>query len=96
MLRRSAVYALSIVVVGRSRVEQPKPNAARFPHGMTKEQKLPCVRAASMLLDQPVLTPTQLANGPDFDPADPEKSRFAYFTADDTISLLLSPALRVL
>ena len=52
---------------------------------MTKDQKLPCVRSAKIVLDQPTLTPTQLANGPDFDPADPEKSRYAYFTEADNI-----------
>jgi len=37
------------------------------PKGMTKDQKLPCVRTASILLDQPTLTAEQLAKGPDFD-----------------------------
>ncbi len=90
MLRRSAVYALSILLSGVvSGAAQTQP--CEVPHGMTKEQKLPCVRAASMLIDQPVLTPAQMANGPDFDPANPEKSRFAYFTADDTISCYFRP-----
>jgi hypothetical protein len=44
------------------------------PDGVTKGQKLPCVRASSILLDQPALTATQLANGPDFDAPEPEKS----------------------
>jgi hypothetical protein len=66
-------------------------HGCEVPDGMTKEQKLPCIRAGSILLDQPVLTSTQLANGPDFDAAEPEKSRFAYFTADDTIACYFRP-----
>ena len=58
---------------------------------MTKEQKLPCIRAGSIMLDQPTLTSVELAKGPDFDPAQPEKSRFAYFTADDTIACYFRP-----
>jgi hypothetical protein len=61
------------------------------PDGMTKEQKLPCVRASAILLDQPTLTSTQLANGPGFDASQPEKSHFAYFTADDTIHCYFRP-----
>jgi hypothetical protein len=49
------------------------------------------VRAASILLPQPRLTPTQIANGPDFDPAHPDRSRFAYFTDADTISCYFRP-----
>ncbi len=61
------------------------------PDGMTKDQKLPCVRASSILLDQPMLTPVQLANGPDFDATQPDKSRFRYFTPDDTIGCYFRP-----
>lgn len=61
------------------------------PKGMTKDQKLPCVRSASLMLDQPTLTPEQLANGPDFDSADPQKTRFAYFTGVETISCYFRP-----
>jgi hypothetical protein len=61
------------------------------PDGMTKDQKLPCIRAGSVMLDQPTLTSDQLAKGPDFDPAQSEKSRFAYFTADDTIACYFRP-----
>jgi hypothetical protein len=66
-------------------------NTCQVPDQMKKEQKLPCVRAGSFMLDQPRLTPTQLANGPDFDAADPEKSRFAYFTAADNIFCYFRP-----
>ena len=72
-------------------------NAAAQTHGcevpdqMSKAQKLPCVRASSILLDQPTLTPAQLANGPDFDAAEPDKSRFAYFTEADNIACYFRP-----
>ena len=61
------------------------------PDNMTKDQKLPCIRAGSMMLDQPTLTPTQIQNGPDFDPARPEANRYLYFTADDTIGCYFRP-----
>lgn len=61
------------------------------PDGMKKEQKLPCLRAGAVLLDQPVLTPEQLANGPDFDPAQPDQNRYAYFTEADTIHCYFRP-----
>ena len=44
------------------------------------------------MVDQPGLTPTQLANGPDFNAADPEKSRFVYFTAADNIFCYFRPS----
>ena len=89
MLRRS-VFVLSVVLIAvAGGVAQT--HGCEAPAGMTKEQKLPCIRAASILLDQPTLTATQLANGPDFDAAEPEKSRFAYFTADDTITCYFRP-----
>lgn len=61
------------------------------PKQMTKEQKLPCVRSGVFLVDQPTLTPEQLTNGPDFDAADPAKSRFRYFTDADSISCYFRP-----
>jgi len=66
-------------------------HGCEVPDGMTKELKLLCVRASSVLLDQPVLTADQLAKGPDFDAAEPEKSRFAYFTGEDTIACYFRP-----
>jgi hypothetical protein len=89
MLRRS-VFVVSIVLAaaagGLAQIQ-----GCDVPRGMTREQKLPCVRAASILLDQPALSATQLANGPDFDAAESEKSRFDYFTADDTINCYFRP-----
>ena len=61
------------------------------PNDMTKEQKLPCLKASSILLDQPTLTSTQLENGPDFDPAQPDATRFKFFTDADTIRCYFRP-----
>jgi len=89
MLSRS-IFTLWLVTIGvASGVAQT--HGCEVLPGMTKEQKLPCVRAASILLDQPALTAAQLANGPDFDAAEPERSRFAYFTAGDTIGCYFRP-----
>jgi len=63
----------------------------QVPDDMKPEQKLPCVRAGSMMLEQPVLTPAQLSNGPDFNPSQPETSRFAYFTEADNINCYFMP-----
>jgi len=89
MLRRLAVLALLMGVIVTRGAAQTR--GCEVPDGMTKEQKLPCVRASTILLDQPVLTADQLAKGPDFDSADAEKSRFAYFTGEDTISCYFRP-----
>jgi len=70
----------------------PQTNTCQVSDQMKKEQKLTGVRAGSFMLDQPSLTPTQLANGPDFNAADPEKSRFAYFTAADNIFCYFRPS----
>lgn len=61
------------------------------PDNMSKAQKLPCVKAAGIMIDQPTLTPTQLANGPNYNAAQPEQSRFAYFTEADTIDCYFRP-----
>jgi hypothetical protein len=66
-------------------------NTCQVPDQMKKEQKLPCVRAGSFMLDQPILNSAQLANGPDFNAIEPEKSRFAYFTAADNIWCYFRP-----
>jgi hypothetical protein len=89
MLSRLPILAfLSLVAVSGSVAQT---NTCVVPAGMTKEQKLPCVRAGSFMLDQPILTPTQLANGPDFNEAEPQKSRFAYFTAADNVFCYFRP-----
>jgi hypothetical protein len=58
---------------------------------VSEPQKLSCIRAAGILLDQPTLTPTQLANGPDFNAAEPDKNQSSYFTADSTIGCYFRP-----
>jgi hypothetical protein len=66
-------------------------NVCEVPDQMTKEQKIPCVRAGRIMVDQPALTAAQLANGPDFDATEADKSRFAYFTEADNIFCYFRP-----
>ena len=61
------------------------------PKDMTKAQKLPCVRAAGFAVAPPTLTLEQLTKGPDFDAADPVKSRWAYFTDADDVACYFRP-----
>ena len=91
MLRRSVfLIAILLMMIPASR------NAAQTP-GCTvsdsakPEEKLPCIRAGSIQLDQPTLTQAQLENGPDFNVIDPVKSRFAYFTPSDTVKCYFRP-----
>ena len=58
---------------------------------MSQGQKTPCLRESRVMLDQPTLTIEQLTKGPEFDPANPEKSRFAYFTPSDTLTCYFRP-----
>jgi len=93
MLRPNTLL-LFLLFAGASAAAQPAPaqsSGCQVPDQMTKDQKLPCVRAASIMLDQPTLTPEQVSTGPDFDPADPNKNRFEYFTAADTINCYFRP-----
>ena len=90
MYRKLVFLFLCAIVIGLAPAWAQTPGC-EVPKGMTKDQKLPCIRTASILLDQPTLTPEQLANGPDFDSANPEKSRFGYFTGNDTISCYFRP-----
>jgi hypothetical protein len=91
-MSQKSILVMSIVLIAvASGAAQTQTQGCEVPDGMTKEQKLPCIRAGSILLDQPSLTSTQLANGPDFDAAQPEKSRFAYFTEADTIACYFRP-----
>ena len=54
MLSKS-IFIVSLVTIGvASAVAQT--HGCEVPAGMTKQQKLPCVRAAGILLDQPALT----------------------------------------
>ena len=89
MLRTPVSGLLTVLMALASGFAQS--HGCDVPDGMTKDQKLPCIKGGSMMLDQPTLTPDQLTKGPDFDPAQPEKSRFAYFTADDTVACYFRP-----
>ena len=89
MLVRSVFSILLVLAFARATAAQS--NSCQVPDQMTKEQKLPCVRAGHFLLDQPALTPAQVSNGPDFNPAESDKSRFAYFTAADNILCYFRP-----
>lgn len=91
MSQRSVLVISIVLIAVASGAAQTQTQGCEVPDGMTKEQKLTCIRAGSILLDQPSLTSTQLANGPDFDAAQPEKTRFAYFTEADTIACYFRP-----
>jgi hypothetical protein len=82
---------LTLVIVLASAGRATAQGTCNVPAGMTLGQKLPCVHASSILMDQPSLTIEQLTKGPDFDAADPAKSRFAYFMPDDTLTCYFRP-----
>ena len=83
MMMTKAALTMSIVLCGAAVAAAAE---CQVPKQMKKDQKLPCVRAAAILVPQPTLTLEQLTNGPDFDSADPVKSRFAYFTGADDVA----------
>jgi len=84
------LFVFSILVFGASGAFA-QTSGCDVPDNMKKEQKLPCVKASSILLSQPTLTETQLADGPDFDPAQPDATRFKFFTEADTIRCYFRP-----
>jgi len=86
-VRRLAVLALLMgVIVNQGRAQT---RGCEVPDGMTKEQKLPC--GASTFSWISCAHGGSVGEGPDFDSADAEKSRFAYFTGEDTISCYFRP-----
>jgi hypothetical protein len=89
-MRIRALFVHSLIIAAGIGAAAQAPTC-EVPANMTTAQKLPCIRGASILLDQPVLTAIQVSNGPDFDPAQPEKSRFAYFTGADNIACYFRP-----
>src|SRR5450432_1657868 len=91
MLRILILLLTAVFGAATAAAQTPPTSACDVPDNMTQQQKLPCVRAATFALDQPALTPTQLADGPDFDPAQPDKSRFLYFTETDNVSCYFRP-----
>ncbi len=86
---RSMIFTIFLLFAGTGASAQS--NVCDVPDQMTKDQKLPCVRAARIMVDQPTLSPAQITNGPDFDLAEPDKNRFAYFTDADTINCYFRP-----
>jgi hypothetical protein len=94
-MSRLSILLLFVAFTAASVVAQaPAPAATttcEVPDNMTTAQKLPCVRAATFALEQPTLTPAQIANGPDFDPSQPDQSRFLYFTETDNVSCYFRP-----
>jgi hypothetical protein len=83
--------SLAAVIVLISPAASLANGTCEVPSQMSSGQKLPCVRASRILLDQPSLTIEQLTKGPDFDASAPVKSRFAYFTPDDTLTCYFRP-----
>lgn len=81
-----AIAALLVAATAASAADE-----CQVPKGMKKEQKLPCVRVARFMVDQPTLAVDQLTNGPGFDAADPIASRWAYFTGLDQITCYFRP-----
>ena len=88
MLSKAALA--TVIVLTLSAVSQAN-GTCDVPDRMVSAQKIPCVRASIVLLDQPALTIEQLTKGPDFDAAAPMKSRFAYFTPEDTLNCYFRP-----
>ena len=88
MVTKAVLVAMIVLV---SPVRSMAAGTCDVPSDMTTKDKLPCVRASTVLLEQPSLTIEQLTKGPDFDADDPAKSRFAYFTPEDTITCYFRP-----
>ena len=88
-MRKVVFTALPLAVALSSSFAQS--NGCSVPENMTKNQKLPCLKAGVVMLDQPTLTAAQIQNGPDFDPAVPGPNHFSWFTADDTIGCHFRP-----
>jgi len=88
-MKRAAIAILFLLCTGAG--TRPQNAGCAVPDQMTKDQKIPCVKAGRFTVDQPTLTAEQLANGPDFEPAAPEKSRFKYFTAADNVPCYFRP-----
>ena len=89
MLRMSVVGLTVVAFTGAiCRAYAP---GCEVPDGLTGQQKLSCVRAATLMLDQPKLDSTQITNGPGFDPAKPDLNHFSFFTADSTMPCYFRP-----
>ena len=90
---QKSFLALAILpaVAASAFAQTPQSSGCDVPDDMKKEQKLPCLKASSILVEQPTLTMAQLTNGPDFDAAQPDATRFKYFTDADTIRCYFRP-----
>jgi hypothetical protein len=87
----SQVVLLALGFVLTSRLSPVFADGCVVSPQMGQGQKMPCLRESHVMLDQPTLTLEQLTKGPDFDPADPVKSRFLYVTPNDTLTCYFRP-----
>jgi hypothetical protein len=87
---RESLYALNVVLITAASCSAQTGNC-EVSSTVTPQQKLACMRAASILSDQPTLSPIQLANGPDFNAADADKRDFSYFKASSNIACYFRP-----
>jgi hypothetical protein len=88
-MRKFAFAVLPLAFALSSALAQT--SGCSVPENMTKDQKLPCLKAGVVMLDQPTLTATQIQNGPDFDSTDAAPNHFSWFTANDAISCYFRP-----
>jgi hypothetical protein len=88
-MRKLVFTALPLALALSSSFAQS--NGCRVPENMTKDQKLPCLKAGVVMLGQPTLTAAQIQNGPDFDPADLGPNHYSWFTAGDAIGCHFRP-----
>jgi hypothetical protein len=92
MLRISILFVFAAFTAAIAAGQAPASSSAcEVPERMTTDQKILCVRAATFALDQPTLSPAQVTNGPDFDPSQPDKSRFLFFTEADNVNCYFRP-----
>jgi len=89
MLRRGLVSLTVFVLTGAICAAQT--TGCEVPDSPTAQQKLSCVGAATLMLDQPKLNSTQITNGPGFNPAKPELNQFSSFTADSMLTCYFRP-----
>src|SRR5215470_11694812 len=85
------VLAAWLLLACGASAQTPQAAGCDVPDDMKKEQKLPCLKATGIMVEQPSLTMERLTKGPDFDAANPDKSRFKYFTDADTIRCYFRP-----
>jgi hypothetical protein len=89
MLRLDFVGLTVVVLAGATGRAQT--TGCEVPDGLTATQKLSCIRAATLMLDQPLVDSTQITKGPDFNPARPDLNQFSFFTAESTLNCYFRP-----